>query len=46
MMGNLMYASTYNNKHFAIDAPFAPGVYTALIKVGDIQKSVRISVTE
>jgi hypothetical protein len=46
MMGNLMYASTYNNNHIAIDAPFAPGVYTALIKVGDIQKSVRISVTE
>jgi hypothetical protein len=46
MMGNLMYASTYNNNHIAIDAPFAPGVYTALVKVGEVQKSVRISVTE
>lgn len=46
MLGNLMYASEYNNNHIAIDAPFATGVYTALIKVGDIQKSIRISITE
>jgi hypothetical protein len=46
MMGNLMYASTYNNNHFGIDAPFAPGVYTALVKVGEVQKSIRLVITE